>query len=93
MYIWVHLFMVMCLSACSIPQAGPIMAVDDLPFVWQIPHVLLVSISLFSTPLVPFVTLWILYLARKGGPSFVAFGLLDAALSAAQWFAVHILYT
>jgi len=89
-YLYSHLFIVMLLVA----ELTPCMRVDvylkDLPQQSGLLLNALVWIGILSAPVLPFVSVWILRLSRRQGPSFVAFGVVDMLLCATQWLTLWI---
>jgi len=87
-YLYCHLLMVMYLSIFTAYERY--LPGSDAGIVLRMLIGGPLLISLFATLLVPLVSLRILYLARNGGPSYVAFAVADVLLSCVQWFATHV---
>jgi hypothetical protein len=93
-YFCFHLLVVLWLGAFSILDTRGNYFIEDFvghsQLVIKIPFGIVMWIAVLSAPAVTSVGLGILYLARKGGPSFIAFGLTDMALCGVQWLAIYV---
>lgn len=89
-YLYSHLLAVVFLAAALIPSIHLDTYFANLPAMADRLVGMLMWVAILSALIVPFVSIWILYLARKRGPSFTVLGVLDAVLCGLQWFVLYL---
>lgn len=93
-YFYVHLLLVFFLCSFVILDARGnsllVELVENSPLIVRVPLDIVFLASIFSWPVTPFVSIRILYIARRCAPAFITLGVLDMCLSCLQVFVLFV---